>query len=323
MSWKIKTRARNLFNTILSLPANKTAPKRAPLFSKYIRNSAARGIDSGAVRELEAALLHTDCIAALYYPTSADDQKISVQDQPERGRLPVPPQQFWHWYAQNEQFYLRDGRGLAQIFRESARKHGIAFAPGQRILDFGCSGGRVLRWFEEEAYQGVECWGCDIDAAAINWSQKNLMPPFKFFTNSTAPHLPFKDNSFDLIFAGSVFTHIKDMATIWLLELARCIGKDGVGIFTITDENSLEALYKLARDRGPLAPDGAKYVVENNITPQTLQKQGFLCRDSSPWWLGTLYSRDFFIRRLTLAYDLLEVKNNMKGYQSGYIVRPR
>lgn len=121
-------------------------------------------------------------------------------------------------------------------------KHGIAFNAGQRILDFGYSGGRVLRWFEEEAYKGVECWGCDIDAAAVDWAQKNMMPPFKFFANSTAPHLPFRDGFFDLIFAGSIFTHIKDMATSWLLELARCMKKDGVGIFTIVDEGSLEML---------------------------------------------------------------------------------
>lgn len=315
----MKTALKNIMHKL----STKAEPESTLLLSKYVRNKAARKVNSNATNELEALLLHTDCIAALYYPTSSDDQNVLVREQPPKGNLPVPPQKFWHWYAQNEESYLNGGKTQARIFREAATKHGVAFQAGQRILDFGCSGGRVLRWFEEEAYSGVECWGCDIDAAAIDWSQKNLMPPFKFFTNSTSPHLPFRDSFFDLIFAGSVFTHIKDMATIWLLELARCIKKDGVGIFTITDENSLETLYNLVKERGASAPDGAKYVVENNITKQTLQDHGFISRDSSPWWLGTLYSRDFFIRRATIAFDILEVKNNMKGYQSGYVLRPK
>ncbi len=202
-------------------------------------------------------------------------------------------------------------------------KHGIALEPGRKVLDFGCSGGRVLRWFDDEAYKGVECWGCDIDAAAIDWAQKNLMPPFKFFTNSTAPHLPFEDNYFDFIYAGSVFTHIKDMATMWLLELSRCIRKDGLAIFTIVDEDSLEILYKQFAEKGDLASKGAKYIVENNITKQTIQERGFMTRDSSPWWLGTLYSREFFIRRANLAFEVQEVCPQFYGYQTGYVLKAK
>ena len=315
----MKTALKNILHKLSA----KTAADSTFILSKYVRNRAARKINTNAANELETLLLHTDCIAALYYPTSKDDQKVPVQEQPLKGKLPVPPEKFWHWYAQSEESYLKSGKKQARIFRDAALQHGVPFTSGQRILDFGCSGGRVLRWFEEEAYRGVECWGCDIDAAAIDWAQKNMMPPFNFFTNSTSPHLPFSDNFFDLIFAGSVFTHIKDMASIWLLELARCIKKDGLGIFTIIDEDSLDTLFNLVKEKGDLAPEGAKYIVENNITKQTLKVHGFITRDSSPWWLGTLYSRDFFIRRASMAFDVLEVKTNMKGYQTGYVLRPK
>lgn len=302
------------------LPA---ADHRDFLRSKLVRNRAARDVDKEAVSRLESLVLHTDCIAGLYYPTTDEDQRVPVQERPHRGRLPVPPSKFWHWYGNNEEAYLNGGKGVAETYRRAAGKHGLTLAPGKRILDFGCSGGRVLRWFEEEAYSGVECWGCDIDTAAIGWAQKNLMPPFSFFANSSAPHLPFRDGYFDLIYAGSIFTHIKDMATSWLLELARCLNKDGLAIITIVDEGSLDMLYDQVDKSGENAPRGAKYVVKNNITRQTLQEYGFISRDSSPWWLGTLYSRNFFIRRAGLAFDLLEARDRMNGFQSGYILRPR
>jgi len=67
----------------------------------------------------------------------------------------------------------------------------------------------------------------------------------------------------------------------------------------------------------------AKYIVENSITEQTLHSQGFITRESSPWWLGTLYSRDYFIRRAGLAFEVLEVRDRMNGCQSGYVLRPK
>ncbi|HBI14209.1 MAG TPA: hypothetical protein DDY20_01605 [Desulfobulbaceae bacterium] len=312
---------KSIFNRILN--KNNRNQDKNLLIGKFIRNRSTREVNKNAAIELEALLLHTDCIAGLYYPTVDENQDYLVCDESPKGKLPVPPQKFWHWYGLNEESYLKGGKALAQIYRESAKKHGISFQHGQKMLDFGCSGGRVLRWFEEEASKGVECWGCDIDAAAIDWTQKNLMPPFKFFVNSTAPHLPFRDDYFDFIYAGSFFTHIKDMATMWLLELARCINKDGVGIITIVDEGSLEKLRNLSKKQGDNAPRGAQFIAENNITRETLQNQGFITRDSSPWWLGTLYSRDFFIRRASVAFDVLEVRDNMNVYQSGYVLRPK
>ena len=60
---------------------------------------------------------------------------------------------------------------------------------GDRFLDFGCGSGQVLRHLLPEAAE-AEVWGCDIDAATIDWLQANLSPPLHVFVNGEAPPLP-------------------------------------------------------------------------------------------------------------------------------------
>jgi SAM-dependent methyltransferase len=49
------------------------------------------------------------------------------------------------------------------------------------------------------------------------------------------PHLPFEDRSFGLIYCGSLFTHIDDLAESWFLELHRILRPGGRLYFSIND----------------------------------------------------------------------------------------
>lgn len=276
--------------------------------------------DQERISELQKYVLHLDNLSGTYYPTAADQQDFPVSN---RDDLPVPPKEFWHWYATDEADYLQGGKGQAERYKSTARSHGFDFTPGKRVLDFGCSGGRVTRWFADEAAEGVEIWGCDIDAAAIEWCQKNMMPPFRFFANTTAPHLPVRDGYFDFIFAGSVFTHIKDMSAAWGLELARCLAPDGLAILTITSEKSLPTLRKVAAADVQKAKKVPQFVVENNIDEAYLRERGFITLQSSPWWLAALYHTEFFIRRMSLGFECVGIVDNLKGYQTGMVLRRR
>ena len=276
--------------------------------------------DQDRIAELQRHVLHLDNLSGTYYPTAPAQQEFPVSWD---ASLPVPPKEFWHWYATEEADYLEVGRIQAGKYKAAARDHGFAFTPGRRILDFGCSGGRVTRWFAEEAAAGLEVWGCDIDAAAIEWCQKNLMPPFRFFANTTAPHLPVRDGHFDFIFAGSVFTHIKDMSTAWGLELARCLAPDGLAILTITSERSLPALRRFAESDLGKTKAVPRFVAENGVDEAYLRRRGFVSLQSSPWWLATLYHTDFFVRRMSPGFDCVGIVDNLKGYQTGIVLRPR
>jgi len=104
-----------------------------------------------------------------------------------------------------------------------------------KILDFGCSSGRVMRHFRSQIEKkNWKVLGCDIQAAAIesmradNWSDG-----FEFFTSTTIPHLPLEDNSVDVIYSFSVFTHTKYLWDSWLLELKRVLKPGGLMIHTV------------------------------------------------------------------------------------------
>ncbi|MEZ5989056.1 MAG: class I SAM-dependent methyltransferase [Planctomycetota bacterium] len=93
------------------------------------------------------------------------------------------------------------------------------------VLDFGCGCGRVLRWFPT-ALPGARVTGCDVRRASIDWCAANLEGDYH--ATGTRPPLPFADDSFDLVYALSVFSHLNRASNLaWLRELARVCRPDG------------------------------------------------------------------------------------------------
>jgi SAM-dependent methyltransferase len=66
----------------------------------------------------------------------------------------------------------------------------------------------------------------------VAWCDKNL--PFgKFSTNQLAPPFRYPDESFDFIYARSVFTHLpEDLQLSWMQELRRVLRRGGCVYFT-------------------------------------------------------------------------------------------
>ena len=112
---------------------------------------------------------------------------------------------------------------------------------GARILDFGSGVGRTLRYFTEEAQQ-AEIWGCDIDGSSIRWSVQNLSPPFRFFQIGEVPTLPFEDNSFDLVYAVSVLSHIHTGWQQWLMEIRRILKPGGTFFVSFMGQTPFEEM---------------------------------------------------------------------------------
>lgn len=164
--------------------------------------------------------------------------------------MPVPSMDMWEGYGRTEQEYLASGRRHMASMVDILAKAGIPAGDLQRVLDFGCAGGRLLRFYPRSG-AGQELWGVDISAQYIGWCQANLSPPFLFATTTTLPHLPFEDNHFDLVYCGSVFTHVTDLADAWFLELRRVLRKGGVAYITIQDKASLQAMLARYRESPP------------------------------------------------------------------------
>ena len=181
---------------------------------------------------------------------------------------------------------------------------------GKRILDFGCGAGRTLRHFLEEAETG-EFFGCDIDGPSIAWLAENMSPPLHAFPNEETPPLALEGDSFDLVWAISVFTHISDHWAAWLVELHRVLREGGLLVATILGP-------PLSEDWGPVPADervgrGADVSEANRVGMNVLHygrswDQGGPAVFISEWWLREHWGR---------AFDVLSVR------EAGFIAGPQ
>ena len=156
---------------------------------------------------------------------------------------PVPPKETWisEKYGKTADEYLASGQarhaghaGHSQPRRRVARKPGphprvrlwgwaddpLAGAPGRRPRDLG-------HGYRRRPDRLV---------------QAESRPAFHFITTTTVPHLPFEDRHFGFIFAGSVFTHIDDLADTWIAELRRILRPGGKLFMTVHLENDIALL---------------------------------------------------------------------------------
>ncbi|MFL5821367.1 MAG: class I SAM-dependent methyltransferase [Solirubrobacteraceae bacterium] len=160
---------------------------------------------------------------------------------------------------------------------------------GKRVLDFGCGSGRVLRHFLAEAEAGAQLYGCDIEEPGITWLRENLSPPIKHaFVNDERPPLPFPDRYFDLIWAASVFTHLAEGWSEWLLELHRLLSDGGLLIATFLGEHMSEEIAGEPWDENRIGMNviagGSSWVTTNIL--------------HSPWWIRAHWGRAFEILEL-------------------------
>ena len=183
--------------------------------------------------------------------------------------------------------YLAAGAGIqAQLLR--LLPDGYDFR-GRRVLDFGCGSGRVLRHFVDEAHT-AEFHGCDIHEESIRWLQEHLSPPLHGHLTGPNPPLPFPDGHFDVIWTTSVFTHLVETWSAWLLEMHRVLKPDGILIATFIGPG----LYtEIAHE--PWVEDRVGMNVLGVGQPWDV---GGPMVFHSPWWLHAHWGRLFEIAAL-------------------------
>ena len=172
-------------------------------------------------------------------------------------------------------------RARAEI--EGALPADWSFA-GKTVLDFGCGAGRTLRHFLPEA-DTAEFWGCDIDAESIQWLEQNLSPPLRVFQNGPEPPLSPPDETFDLIWAVSVFTHLVETWSSWLLELRRVLKPGGLLVATFMGEGMSDVI---------AGEEWAEERVGMNVLRygQSWDLGGPMVLHS-PWWIREHWGRGF------------------------------
>ncbi|MDX2143921.1 MAG: methyltransferase domain-containing protein [Rhodospirillaceae bacterium] len=125
---------------------------------------------------------------------------------------------------------------LADIARAMATV-GATLAGPQSFLDFGCGCGRLAHAVAA-SMPDLRYAGCDIDRRAIGWCRDNL-PGQSFVANGEHPPCPFPDGTFDVVWCGSVFTHIDEARQDeWLSELKRILKPGGLLLASVHGRDS-------------------------------------------------------------------------------------
>ena len=187
-------------------------------------------------------------IAYQTYEKAFAAKSTDAQGRVEADGLPLPPSELRILVAGSPDVdgFLRFGQSMFQILLGTMQKEGAAVESFSAVLDFGCGCGRVLRHWR--AVQGPQLYGVDCNARLIGWCRENL-PFAEFSTNRSYPPLPYRDQSFDWVYAVSVFTHMSEaLQLIWMKELKRIVRPGGYVLFTTHGESFEAKLTPLERE---------------------------------------------------------------------------
>jgi len=126
-----------------------------------------------------------------------------------------------------------------EIFKKYLKK-------GDRILDAGCGNGRLSE-FLQKIKPKIQYTGLDSSLALLKLAKKNY--PEKKFVFGDMTHLPFSDESFDMVAAIAVFQHLpgEELRVKALGEVNRVL-KNG-GIFIMTNWNLWQKKFRGLRIR--------------------------------------------------------------------------
>jgi SAM-dependent methyltransferase len=155
---------------------------------------------------------------------------------------------------------LGEGFNAYKIFKNCYETHIGPIESCRAILDFGCGWGRTIRFFLKDL-QPEKLLGIDHDEKVIRacrntnkWCRFKLVEP-------DAP-TPLRQESFDLIYLYSVFSHLpEEMHWAWLKEFHRLLAPGGLLIATTRARDFIQEC-KTFRD-DPLIegkPDWIKFV---------------------------------------------------------------
>jgi len=204
--------------------------------------------------------------------------------------------------------FARIGQSCAADIDSALAGCGVSLATCRAILDFGCGCGGVLMWLYDRV-PAAAMTGTDIDVQAIDWCRAHL-PIAQFDVNGALPPLPYRDASFDLVYAISVFTHLDETYQHrWLAELKRIIEPGGVCLLTLHGPDSWSEMTDA--DRTTLASDGFLFVT-THATRQLFPA----------WYQTAFHTRTYVEATFSKYFDILAfTPRGMVGHQDVVVLR--
>jgi SAM-dependent methyltransferase len=305
---------------LLRLPANVIIASSTTLHSKVVESLTRSPFP--IMESLTRSPLPT------FYPYNADQESYILLKSGQNGDctsggnsgLPIPPKNL---YGKNDELFLNSGKTDVDNMLQILESSGFRIRSGGRILELGCASGRMIRWLADIADQ-CEVWGVDVNAKYIIWCQEHISPPFNFATVTTAPHLPFEDGYFDLVYCGSVFTHISDLADAWVLELKRIGRPKGRLYITVHDRHSADLIMnhpnRVYSDGYPADPEFRDILMLYDRKEKFMSKDFTMFTTSRGPNAQVFYDINYLRQHWGRYMNVLSVTPEAWGYQTAVVL---
>jgi len=135
--------------------------------------------------------------------------------------------------------FLGTGARETYGYLSELSEFGVKMTDVKTMLDFGFGTGRILLHFLPF---DLEIHGCDVNPPSYDWTTKTLGQFADLRMSKLEPPLDYPSDSFDLIIATSVFTHVPyELQPLWIAEFERILRPGGTVVVTVHDPDKMPA----------------------------------------------------------------------------------
>jgi SAM-dependent methyltransferase len=157
---------------------------------------------------------------------------------------------------------LKEAFNFYSEVKSYAAKLGRSLTPESQILDFGCGWGRIIRFFLKDVVP-EKIYGIDVDPEMVDICRQTVRYG-NYSTVKPQPPAGLADNTFDVIYAYSVFSHLSEAVHIqWVEEFSKILKPGGILIATTQSRNFIEFCRSL---RGQTNEFGWHKALANSFT---------------------------------------------------------
>lgn len=142
------------------------------------------------------------------------------------------------WYSANDHpiaLLRAENRLRAPWIGEELKRR---FGSGAKVLDVGCGGGLLANYL---ALQGHHVTGIDLSANSLHIAEQKDSTKSVRYLCANAYHLPFSDESFDVVCATDILEHVENPLLL-IKEASRVLKKGGRFFFHTFNRNWLSYL---------------------------------------------------------------------------------
>ena len=225
---------------------------------------------------------------------------------------------------------LREGFSFYTLVRGLAADH-LGGLSRCRILDFGCGWGRMLRFFVKDV-PTQNLYGSDVGAHLVELAA-NANPWATITVNAPLPPVNFGDESLDLIYLYSVFSHLAEDAQLaWIAEFGRLLRDGGLLIATTWPREYIEWCEEARHERpspvhhpGGLRafPETEHWLAEYDAGRFCYAPTGAGANLSADFYGETCVPRGYATERWSDYFDVVDFMTDRSRFTQNVIVARR